>query len=306
MWTSGALVNRNSKSMKKKRRLCEAKEMSHEDCVNSPQSTWNEVPVDTWAQFIFTLTLFLSFIIVFKTFEHSPYKMISIFIVCVTTHWMVLFLTIILTTKHLHLVYVETRPFPVSSRQSTFLAPTSFPKEIQYKEIVSISSFFAIHGTNMDKLSSFLLYIHFSLVLCASIMNWDDNTYDNALWKQILLSGCIGCFLMVSFELKPNILSYSMHYIGVGLTGYAGPCAFALQQNWSFSSVAIILGTIVCAIAWIALSFGWNMERNNDTKHSDEYMTFIHMKSKLCVLIEVGLLCFCDLGVVLTIYNMKA
>eukprot|EP00494_Astrolonche_serrata_P005520 UN05536 len=81
-----------------------------------------------------------------------------------------------------------------------------------------------------------MFYMCFTALFSCVVHN--EREHGDEVYLTVIKVTMVGVFLVISWELKQNKLSYIMHHIGAIMCSIGGAISFSIQQQWSIISTS--------------------------------------------------------------------
>eukprot|EP01084_Bolivina_argentea_P023542 43928_1 len=220
---------------------------------NSQNDTAPEKQTSITREQNFRLTMSILFvcgsIVIFFVAEnrrHSAYHIISYMVALTQLIWLISFLSILLSMKHIHYILIKRK---MLSNTALLIIPYAY-QEWKSFPMKSISNISALRGSNMYFILCKAMNITFGMVFSAISMKWAERQSNNrtTIALILLLIAGHGGGILTRWELAESKLSICLHQFGALLGFVAGPLAFAIYQEWSLLSVLLMVITWLCLI----------------------------------------------------------
>ena len=225
--------------------------------------------------------------------SQSKYHMFAYLLTVLVIIWNISFSAILLSSEHLHMITVKRKRL----NNSQFLFVPYEYVEDKHRLITSVSAINAIGGSNAERYSLLTMYITFGVLYCAVFSKWTEEHSSTLNIELVLMMlDAVGLLMVFVWEIEPNTFSNIAHYIAAGITVICSPAAFAMQQNFSWFSIAAVSITYIGLIEWFALLL------NLPAKHED--LSVVHRCSKISIINEVIVLMLSYSCGVMFIYNL--
>ena len=142
-----------------------------------------------------------------------------------------------------------------------------------------------------------LMYTTFGVSYCAVCSKWTEQHSSKLDAELLLIMLCsIGLPMLATWELEPNSFSKVVHYAAAGVSNSCGPIAFAMQQNFSWLSIAFVSVTYIGIIEWFVL------HSILPARHED--LSIVHKLSKISIINETIVMALAYSCGVMYIYNL--
>lgn len=260
---------------------------------------FSHLQIERYARLFFSI-LFIggSILILYIHKDTAPFINIGCCIAYIGCLWLIQFVIVISTVKHLHHMEVFRKIVP---NTLLLVVPYKF-KEYPQDVMSSISSMSSIRGSNLFYLLGQTANIVFGMVFAAVSFKWhliqqEEDKYHKrmeAVSLGLLLTSCFAAVLLTSFELdkKSKIDTYT-HYAAALFAFNGAHISFVIDQECSALSIILISITYVCLAVFGSVYAFVNPHYENDPR-------MVHRISLFCIIIE--LLALCNLGMTVVLY----
>jgi len=205
--------------------------------------------------------------------ESAPYKIMSAAVAIHSGAFLMYWLYLLGTSSQLHNIHIITAPI------QPCYGHMIFPTEIKHyptRPVRSISAMLALRGTSIHIFGAFMGMAVSCIFAAAVFLNWLDlhrharitNAEMNVfhLEQALTISTVFALPITVYFEVNPRTPWHCvMHYLGVSCIVLA-VWPYAIQSQWSLSSISIIVVSYGAFLIWIALKIYYPSDLSAETQ----------------------------------------